>query len=77
MKTLSIAFAAALTAFLAFGEPQTVKWVHPVQNGHRCEFCEKYDRALKVLKGTHLRECRNIIRRHKAICPFARKIGMK
>ena len=73
MKTLSIAFAGALTAFMAFGGVQTVKWVHPVQNTHRCEFCEKYDRALKVLKGSHLRECRNIIRSHREICPFARK----
>lgn len=71
MKSLVFVCIAFLMACGAFGRAVSMTFTPPVQNRHRCEFCERMARAGKILKGHHLVEWRKVKAMHESTCPFA------
>lgn len=72
MKSLVFVSIAFLMVCGAFGRGVSMTFTPPVQNKHRCEFCERLEKAGRILKGANLVEWRKIKSNHERNCVFAR-----
>ena len=71
MKSIVFVSIAFIAVCGAFGRAVSMTFTPPVQNRHRCEFCERMARAGRILKGHHLVEWRKVKAMHESTCPFA------
>lgn len=71
MKTVICHAVIAMIAFNAHARGVSTAWVPVVQDAQHCTYCERLERAGKILKGKHLKEWKVIFARHKMGCPCA------
>lgn len=71
MKLFSM-IALSLSLMTSYGRGVSNSWTAPVQNRHHCEFCERLEKAGRILKGANLVEWRRIKSNHERNCVFAR-----
>lgn len=71
MKSVICCAVIAMITFNAHARGVPTEWVPVLQDAHRCVYCERLERAGRILKGKHLKEWRIIFARHQKGCPCA------